>query len=161
MLVGYTPGVIGRVAELHGRYYARHWGFGSFFEAKVATELSAFINGYNESRDCIWSLFTGKTIEGTISVDGGVNGGNVAHLRWFIISDWLRGHGAGNRLLAQAMAFCEERGFDMVYLWTFQGLDAARHLYEKYGFKLVETRSGTQWGKRVVEQRFEHFFHES
>jgi hypothetical protein len=59
------------------------------------------------------------------------------------------------------MAFCEEQRFDMAYLWTFQGLDAARHLYEKFGFKLVKTRSGTQWGKRVVEQRFECSFQES
>lgn len=37
---GYLPGSIGRVAELHGTYYHKHWGFSLFFEAKVATELS-------------------------------------------------------------------------------------------------------------------------
>jgi hypothetical protein len=37
---GYIPGSIGRVAELHGTYYHKHWGFSLFFEAKVATELS-------------------------------------------------------------------------------------------------------------------------
>jgi hypothetical protein len=40
---GYVPGSIGRVAELHGTYYHDHWGFGLFFEAKVASELSAFL----------------------------------------------------------------------------------------------------------------------
>jgi len=34
---GYVPGCIGRVAELHGTYYAENWGFGRYFEAKVAT----------------------------------------------------------------------------------------------------------------------------
>jgi hypothetical protein len=33
---GYVPGTIGRVVELHGAYYHAHWGFGAFFEAKVA-----------------------------------------------------------------------------------------------------------------------------
>ena len=39
---GHIPGAIGRVAELHGTYYHREWGFGLSFEAKVATELAQF-----------------------------------------------------------------------------------------------------------------------
>jgi hypothetical protein len=37
-LSGYIPGAIGRIVELHGRYYHEHWGFDLFFESKVATE---------------------------------------------------------------------------------------------------------------------------
>ena len=37
-LSGYIPGAIGRVAELHGRYYHEYWSFDLFFESKVATE---------------------------------------------------------------------------------------------------------------------------
>ena len=40
-------------------------------------------------------------------------------------------------------------------MWTFEGLGAARHLYEKAGFRLVEEHKGTQWGSEVNEQRFE------
>ena len=43
ILGGYIPGSLGRVAELHGMYYQQHWGFGLFFEAKVATELAEFL----------------------------------------------------------------------------------------------------------------------
>jgi len=50
---------------------------------------------------------------------------------------------------------CRARQYDRVYLDTFEGLVAARHLYEKFGFRLVHERSGTQWGAEVVEQRFE------
>jgi hypothetical protein len=35
---------------------------------------------------------------------------------------------------------------------------AARHLYEKTGFRLVEQRRGSQWGVEVNEQRFELSF---
>ena len=31
---GYFPGSIGRVVELHARYYHAHWGFGPLFEAQ-------------------------------------------------------------------------------------------------------------------------------
>ena len=41
---GYVPGAIGKVVELHGTYYAQHWGFGLFFEAKVAAGPSSIPN---------------------------------------------------------------------------------------------------------------------
>ena len=157
-IIGYTPGVIGRVAELHAKYYAEHWNFGPFFEAKVATELSHFINTYDASQDRIWSLVIDGNIEGSMTIDGTSEGKNIAHLRWFIISDKLRGQGAGNYLMEQAMSFCKEVEFENVYLWTFQGLASARHLYEKSGFRLVEEYPGEQWGTIVTEQRFERKF---
>jgi len=154
-VIGYTPGVIGRVAELHAKYYAAHWNFGHFFEAKVATELASFITSYNKSIDRIWSLTTDGNIEGSITIDGTSESKNIAHLHWFIISDKLRGKGAGNYLMEQAVSFCKEVGFKKAYLWTFQGLAPAGHLYEKFGFKLVEEQPGEQWGTTVTEQRFE------
>lgn len=53
------------------------------------------------------------------------------------------------------MAFCRARGHRRVYLWTFEALDAARHLYEKAGFRLAHQQRGRQWGTEVNEQRFE------
>jgi len=154
LMTGYIPGVIGRISELHALYYSEHWNFGKFFEAKVATELSTFLNDFNEKKDRIFSLSIDGRIEGSISIDGSSENGNIAHLRWFIISDKLRGKGAGNELMQQAMKFCEQNGYRSVYLWTFQGLNSARHLYEKYGFSLSEERTGKQWGAIVTEQRF-------
>ena len=152
---GYLPGALGRVAELHGDYYHRHWGFGLFFEAKVAIELAEFLKRYDEDRDGFWTARRNGRIEGTITLDGLHAGKQGAHLRWFILSDALRGQGAGNLLFDAALGFCRERGYGKVYLWTFEGLHAARHLYEKNGFRLVEERRGRQWGVDVNEQRFE------
>ena len=152
---GYIPGAIGRVAELHGAYYHEHWGFGLFFEAKVATELSSFLARYEQKRDGFWTARLHGRIEGSITIDGIRAAGEGAHLRWFIMSDDLRGKGAGSLLMKAAVDFCRNKDFRRVYLWTFEGLEAARHLYEKAGFKLVEQRRGTQWGLEVNEQRFE------
>lgn len=155
LITGYTPGVIGRVSELHSLYYFENWGFEKYFEVKVATEMSEFISNYNETNDRIFSLVVNGTIEGSISVDGSSEKNQTAHLRWFIISDNLRGKGAGNFLMNQAMKFCRKRQYSNIYLWTFQGLGSARHLYEKYGFTLTEERTGEQWGSKVTEQRFD------
>ncbi len=152
---GYTPGSIGRVAELHGTYYAEHWGFGCFFEARVATDLSEFLGRYDEHRDRFWTVPVTGRVEGSIAIDGIHASDEGAHLRWFIMSDALRGKGIGGRLIETAIDFCRERSYGKVYLWTFAGLDAARHLYERAGFDLIEQFTGTQWGTEVTEQRFE------
>ena len=41
---GYTPGCIGRVAQLHAADYSRSTGFGIEFEAKVVRETGDFCN---------------------------------------------------------------------------------------------------------------------
>jgi GNAT superfamily N-acetyltransferase len=152
---GYVPGSLGRVVELHGAYYHRHSGFGLFFEAKVALELSGFLKRYDGHRDGFWTVRQDGRVEGAIAIDGIHSDSEGAHLRWFIVSDNLRGRGEGRRLLDAAVDFCGSKGYRRIYLWTFEGLDAARHLYEMAGFRLVEEHRGSQWGTEVNEQRFE------
>ena len=69
-------------------------------------------------------------VEGSITIDGIHAEDAGAHLRWFIVSDALRGTGVGRQLMDAAIACCHDRSYTRVYLWTFEGLDAARHLYE-------------------------------
>ena len=152
---GYVPGSLGRVAELHGAYYHDHWRFGLFFEAKVAVELLEFLKRYDERRDGFWTALVNGRVEGSITIDGIHAENEGAHLRGFIISDALRGKGIGNQLINTAISFCRREGYNRIYLWTFEGLGAARRLYEKVGFRLVEEQKGTQWGTEVNEQRFE------
>lgn len=152
---GYIPGSIGRIAELHGTYYHDHWGFGIYFESKVATELSEFLQRYDENRDRIWLATVKGQIEGSIVIDGIHAENKGAHLRWFIISDTLRGKGVGRELIKRAIGFCKRKGYKRIYLWTFKGLDAVRHLYEKAGFRRIKQQSGVQWGTEVTEQYFE------
>lgn len=152
---GYIPGSIGRIAELHGTYYHAHWDFGLSFEAKVATELSAFLQRYDQRHDGLWTVVLNGRIEGAVVIDGHHARTEGAHLRWFIVSDALRGQGAGRQLLETAIAFCRQKHYDRVFLWTFKGLEAARHLYESLGFKLAHQQEGRQWGTAVIEQRFE------
>ena len=53
------------------------------------------------------------------------------------------------------MDFCRACVHEHVNLLTLQGLHAARHLYEKAGFRLVKQRPISQWGAEVNEQQFE------
>jgi len=152
---GYRPGAIGRIVELHGTYYASHWGFGAFFEARMARELAQFVDRFDPQRDGLWTAVVAGRIEGSVAIDGSRAGDGGAHLRWFILDTGQRGHGIGRRLLDEAVGFCRRCGHRQVSLWTFSGLDAARRLYEQAGFRLAVERRGAQWGIEVIEQRFE------
>lgn len=151
---GFLPGAIGRIAEMHGRYYAREWGMPPYFEARVASGMAEFVQRLDRPGNQLWLALQSGEIVGSAAIDGEDLGEGKAHLRWVIVDDGLRGSGTGRRLLEAAVQFCESQGFHETQLWTFKGLDAARKLYESAGFALAEEWSGDQWGRVLTEQRF-------
>ncbi|KLQ36948.1 MarR family transcriptional regulator [Enterobacter cloacae subsp. dissolvens] len=151
---GYLPGMIGRIAEMHGSYYAREHNFGRFFEAKVASGLAEFSGRLDKPCNQIWLAVLNDRIVGSVAIDGEDLEQGEAHLRWFIIDDGCRGHGAGKKLLNEAILFCDSVGFSAVHLWTFNKLTTARRLYESFGFTLVKEWEGDQWGSLITEQQF-------
>lgn len=151
---GYTPGMIGRITEMHANYYSLHYGFGYFFESKVATGVAEFVGRLDEKGNRIWLAMHHGRVVGSLAIDGQDLGNNEAHLRWFILDDDCRGSGMGRKLLKQAMDFCDSYGFAAVQLWTFSGLDVARRLYETFGFRLTKEWRGEQWGNAMLEQQF-------
>lgn len=151
---GYRPGLIARVTELHALYYAREHGLGRRFEALVAADLADFCGRLDNRRNAIWTAVLKGRIVGSVAIDGEDLGADIAHLRWFIIADGVRGGGVGKSLLDAALAFADQRGFTETRLSTFSGLDAARHLYESRGFALAEEHAGAHWGKTLLEQSF-------
>lgn len=153
IVAGYQPGIIGRIVEMHARYYADHARFGQPFESLVATDMAELMGRLHNPRNQVWAAMDGERIVGSIAIDG-EGEDNQATLRCFILDEAARGRGAGKRLLAEAMDFCDGWGFARTRLWTFKGLDVARKLYEDCGFTLAREETGQQWGGPVIEQYF-------
>lgn len=151
---GYQPGLIARITEMHALYYARESGFGQRFESVVAGGLAEFCHRLDNPKNIILTARLDNRIVGSVAIDGEDLGNNVAHLRWFIVDDGIRGAGVGRKLVAAALAFVDTHAFSETHLWTFSGLAAARRLYESNGFVCVEEQPGSQWGNEVLEQRF-------
>ncbi|NTJ41706.1 bifunctional helix-turn-helix transcriptional regulator/GNAT family N-acetyltransferase [Agrobacterium larrymoorei] len=151
---GYSTGILARITEMHALHYTRSSGFGLAFEAVVAGGLAEFAHRLGRPGNEIWTAMIGDRIAGSVAIDGEDLGAGIAHLRWFIVDDTARGGGVGKKLLDAALVFVDTHGFAEMHLWTFSGLDAARHLYETRGFVLAEERPGSQWGAEVLEQRF-------
>ncbi|MFZ5548667.1 MAG: bifunctional helix-turn-helix transcriptional regulator/GNAT family N-acetyltransferase [Pseudomonadota bacterium] len=158
ILRGYQPGLIARITQMHAQFYARHAGFGQRFESVVASGLAEFFNRLDSPRNAVWAARQGAEWIGSVAIDGEDLGGGIAHLRWFIVDDGIRGAGVGRKLLSAALAFADAGGYAQTQLWTFSSLAAARHLYESHGFTCTEERPGLQWGQEVMEQRFVRAF---
>jgi GNAT superfamily N-acetyltransferase len=152
---GYFPGVVGKITEAHAVYYHEHWGFDVTFETQVGRELSEFMSQFQEDRDGLWVAAVDGGFAGSIAIDGRQAKTAGARLRWFLVLPDFQGAGIGKALMKRALDFCRDRGTDRVYLWTFEGLDAARSLYECYEFRLCQERRVTQWGQTLDEQKFE------
>lgn len=152
---GYRPGVLASIVGLHMRYYSRQWGFGRPFEVKVAAELATFLARQDPSCDLFENVFgPDGTLLGSITVDGVDAEKTGAQLRWLIVSDDARGQGIGRALMGRADAFIRDKGFPRTFLTTFAGLDAARKLYEEFGFGLVSEASNDPWSGAVGVQTF-------
>jgi GNAT superfamily N-acetyltransferase len=152
---GYYPGVVGKITEQHAVYYHENWGFDVTFETQVGGELSEFVRHFDGNRDGLWVAVKKDDFAGAIAIDGVNAFDEGARLRWFIVDPQYQGCGIGKNLIAQAIAFCKQKGFPKVFLWTFKGLEAARRLYEAVGFQLCEESQVAQWGQTIKEQKYE------
>lgn len=149
------PGDIGMITYLHGILYVEEFKHGISFESIVAGGLHEFCTTYNPEKERLWiAEHNGKMI-GCLLLK---NRSEAAQLRYFLIKPEYRGMGLGNRLLQLFMDFAKACQYKKAYLWTTNELDKAHHLYQKFGFTLTEEKSSTEFGKPLVEQRYDLVF---
>jgi len=147
-----APGDLGYVIYLHGRLYAREYGYGLQFEAYVAEGLCEFMERHDPQMDRVWICEHGGRMIGFLLA---MKRGEAAQLRYFLIDPEYRGIGLGKKLMGLFMEFIRERGYRKAYLWTTHELTAAAHLYTSAGFKLTEEKESTSFGKPLRERRYD------
>jgi GNAT superfamily N-acetyltransferase len=79
----------------------------------------------------------------------------VARVRLLLVDPKARGLGLGARLVAECLRFARRAGYNKVTLWTHSVLTAARHIYEKAGFKLMRSERHKDWGPPVVSEHWD------
>ena len=150
----FTAGDVAYVIEGQLMLYAREYGFTSdIWRDYLTGGVRALADNFDPDRDCILIPEKDGRLCGCIAI-AHVDVA-TAQLRFFFVEDSLRGLGAGRQLMERAVGFCREKGYKRVFLWTFSGLAAARHLYAAYGFTLTETAENTDWGEPVTEERWD------
>jgi DNA-binding MarR family transcriptional regulator/N-acetylglutamate synthase-like GNAT family acetyltransferase len=144
------PGDLGWVVERHGALYAEEYGWGERFEALVAEIGARFVQNRDRARERCWIAERGAERVGCVLLVKKTR--SVAQLRLLLVEPAARGLGLGRRLVDECARFARRAGYRKIVLWTNSVLDAARHIYQTAGYRLVSKERHEDLG---TDPRFE------
>lgn len=147
------PGDIGYLIYLHGMIYDEECGYNHKFEGYVCKTFYDFLENYSPQKDRLWLAESKGKIIGAIAIVG--HSSIKAQLRWFIIHPEFRGIGLGKSLLNEALKYCREKGYKLIFLETTEEQKTAISMYVKAGFRKTAEFENKAWGKVLVEERYE------
>ena len=79
---------------------------------------------------------------------------HTARLRLLLVEPEARGLGIGGRLVAECIRFARDAGYRQLVLYTVEGLDDARRIYERNGFVLDREEHREGYGRTLVHQHW-------
>ncbi|HWU73711.1 MAG TPA: helix-turn-helix domain-containing GNAT family N-acetyltransferase [Sphingomonas sp.] len=151
MLRGLKPGDLGMVIARQAILYAEEYGWDSDYEALVARILADFHQNFDPARDAAWIAEMDGRMAGSIFLVHG-DEPDVGKLRLLYAERDARGAGVGKMLVAACVDRAREVGYKRLDLWTNSVLTAARRIYERAGFALVDETPHHSFGKDLIGQ---------
>lgn len=146
----HRPGDIGWVIHRHGVVYSQERGYDEQFEALVAEIAAKFIQNFDPKRERCWIAEKDGERVGCVFLVK--KSKTVAKLRMLLVEPSARRLGLGKRLVEECVRFAKQAAYKKITLWTQSDLDAARGIYKKAGFQLVQKRKHHSFGQNLVAE---------
>ncbi len=150
------PGDFGWIVKRHAELYAQEYGWVEPFEGVCAQIVADFANkndpanNNDPQRERCWiAEMDGENVGCVFLV---ANSAEVARIRLLIVDPKARGLKLGARLVDECICFARRAGYKKITLWTHSVLTAARHIYQKAGFKLTSSEQRVSFSKPVVSE---------
>ena len=149
----HRPGDMGWVVARHGALYPAEYGWDNRIEALTAEIVAGFLKNFDPARERCWIAEMDGEPVGSIFLVRDTDA--VARVRLLIVDPRARGLGIGRRLVEEAIAFARKAGYSSITLWTHKVLTAARMIYVKAGFTLVEEWVHDEFGKPEASETWQ------
>ncbi len=150
LLRPHQPGDMGWIVYRHAVLYANEYGWDETFEALVAEIVATFIQHFDPKTERCWIAEINGEIVGSVFLVK--QSAEVAKLRLLYVEPKARGLGIGVRLVDECVRFAQRVGYRQITLWTNSVLTAARHIYTKAGFQLMDSESHHSFGQELVSE---------
>ena len=142
--------------QRHGEIYAREYGYDARFEALVAAIAARFVQRFDARFERCWIAECDGVNVGAVFVVRQT--AEVAKLRLLLVEPGMRGRGLGARLVGRCIRFARRSGYRSMVLWTQSELSAARHIYERAGFRRTGRRAHRSFGRDLVAETWRLVF---
>jgi GNAT superfamily N-acetyltransferase len=148
-----VPGDFGWMVKRHAELYAQEYQWTEPFEGLCAKIVADFANNFDATRERCWIADMNGENAGCIFL--AKDSETVARVRLLLVEPKMRGLGLGARLVDECIRFARRAGYKKITLRTHSVLTAARHIYEKAGFKLMRSEEHNSWGRPVVSEHWD------